>query len=1184
MARSFKSMDGNTAAAHVSYAFTEVAGIYPITPSSPMADFVDQWSAQGRKNIFGTTVKVCEMESEAGAAGAVHGSLTAGALTTTYTASQGLLLMIPNMYKIAGEGLPTVFHVSARTVASHALNIFGDHSDVMACRQTGFAMLAEGNVQEVMDLSAVAHLAAIKGRAPFLNFFDGFRTSHEIQKVAVWDYDDLADLCDFEAVKAFRDHALNPEHPHSRGSHENGDIFFQHREACNTRYNELPAIVEDYMHQVNAKLGTNYELFNYYGAPDADRVIVAMGSLCDVAEEVIDYLNAHGEKVGLVKVRLYRPFVSEKFVAALPATVKKIAVMDRTKEPGSVGEPLYQDVLTALLEQNRYQGVTVVGGRYGLGSKDTPPSSVFAIYKELEKDAPAREFTIGIVDDVTNLSLPEDPDCPNTAAPGTIECKFWGLGGDGTVGANKNSIKIIGDHTDKYIQAYFQYDSKKTGGVTISHLRFGDSPIRSPYYINKADFVACHNPSYVTKGFKMVNDVKPGGIFMINCQWTPEELEHHLSAEAKRYIAKNDIQLYLINAIDLAAQIGMGKRTNTILQSAFFSLAKIMPQEEAIAYMKDAATKSYLKKGQDVVDMNHRAIDAGATAYVKVDVPAAWADAVDAPVEHDYEGRLALVKMVTEIMEPIANMDGDSLPVSVFMDHADGQFELGASAYEKRGVAVQVPTWDAQKCIQCNSCSYVCPHACIRPFALTDEEAAVAPAPIKLVPAKGPKAKGLQYTIAVSPLDCMGCGVCIGACPADALTMVDTESQLPQQEVFDYCVSKVARKPELEGNTVKDSQFKKPLLEFSGSCAGCAETSYARLVTQLFGDRMFVANATGCSSIWGNPAATAPYTTTADGRGPAWSNSLFEDNAEYGLGMLLGYEAVRNEQVEKSERLIAAEAAGEAVKAAAEAWLAARDNAEESEAAAKAYIAELQKVAEGEGEVADLAKAILERPDYLTKKSVWIFGGDGWAYDIGYGGLDHVLASGKDVNVFVFDTEVYSNTGGQASKASNLGQVAQFAAAGKDIKKKSLAEIAMTYGYVYVAQVAMGAKPAQTIKAIAEAEAYPGPSIIIGYSPCEMHSIKGGMKNAQEEMKRAVDCGYWNLFRFNPAAPAGKKFTLDSKAPAGGYQEFLMNEARYSRLTREFPERATELFERNEKAAMDRYNHLVNLKEMYDKE
>ena len=1183
MARAFKSMDGNTAAAHVSYAFTEVAGIYPITPSSPMADFVDQWSAQGRKNIFGTTVKVCEMESEAGAAGAVHGSLTAGALTTTYTASQGLLLMIPNMYKIAGEGLPTVFHVSARTVASHALNIFGDHSDVMACRQTGFAMLAEGNVQEVMDLSAVAHLAAIKGQTPFLNFFDGFRTSHEVQKVAVWDYEDLADMCDFEAVKAFRDHALNPEHPAMRGSHENGDIFFQHREACNQRYNDLPAIVEDYMHQVNAKLGTNYELFNYYGAPDADRVIVAMGSLCDVAEEVIDYLNAHGEKVGLVKVRLYRPFVSEKFVAALPATVKKIAVMDRTKEPGSVGEPLYLDVLTGLLEQGRTD-LTVVGGRYGLGSKDTPPSSVFAIFKELEKDQPAREFTIGIVDDVTNLSLPEDPDCPNTAAPGTIECKFWGLGGDGTVGANKNSIKIIGDHTDKYIQAYFQYDSKKTGGVTISHLRFGDSPIRSPYYINKADFVACHNPSYVTKGFRMVNDVKPGGIFMINCQWTPEELEHHLSAEAKRYIARNDIQLYLINAIDLAAQIGMGKRTNTILQSAFFSLAKVMPQEEAIAYMKDAATKSYLKKGQDVVDMNHRAIDAGATAYVKIDVPAAWADAEDAPVEHDYEGRLKLVKMVTEIMEPIAHMDGDSLPVSVFVDHADGQFELGASAYEKRGVAVMVPTWDAEKCIQCNSCAYVCPHACIRPFALTDEEAAAAPEAIKLVAAKGPKAKGLQYTMAISPLDCMGCGVCIGACPVDALSMVDTESQLPQQQVFDYCVADVARKPELEGTTVKDSQFKKPLLEFSGSCAGCAETSYARLVTQLFGERMFVANATGCSSIWGNPAATSPYTTTADGRGPAWSNSLFEDNAEYGLGMLLGYEAVRNEQVEKTERLIALEGVDEAVMAAAEAWLAARDNAAESETTARAYIAELEPVAAGEGEAAELAQAILERPDYLTKKSVWIFGGDGWAYDIGYGGLDHVLASGKDVNIFVFDTEVYSNTGGQASKASNLGQVAQFAAAGKDIKKKSLAEIAMTYGYVYVAQVAMGAKPAQTLKAIAEAEAYPGPSIIIGYSPCEMHSIKGGMKNAQDEMKRAVDCGYWNLFRFNPAAEPGKKFTLDSKEPAGGYQEFLMNEARYSRLTREFPDRASELFERNEKAAMARYQHLVNLKEMYDKE
>ena len=856
MARKLVTMDGNNAAAHVSYAFTEVAAIYPITPSSPMADLVDQWAAAGRKNIFGTKVRVQEMQAESGAAGAVHGSLNAGALTTTYTASQGLLLMIPNMYKMAGELLPAVFHVTARALASHTLSIFGDQSDVMACRQTGFAMLAEGNVQEVMDLSPVAHLAAIKGRVPFLNFFDGFRTSHEIQKIAVWDYDDLAEMVDMDAVNAFRQRGLNPQHPQMRGSHENGDIFFQNREASNKYYDAVPDLVEEYMGKINAKLGTNYQLFNYYGAPDADRVIISMGSICDVAEEVIDYLNAHGEKVGLVKVRLYRPFRADKLIAAIPATCKKIAVLDRTKEPGAQGEPLYLDVVTALANAGR-NDIVVTGGRYGLGSKDTPPSSVFAVYEELKRDTPKRQFTIGIVDDVTNLSLPET-DAPDTSPEGTIACKFWGLGGDGTVGANKNSIKIIGDHTNKYVQAYFQYDSKKTGGVTISHLRFGDHEIKSPYYINKADFVACHNPSYVTKGFKMVNDVKPGGIFMINCQWTPEELEHHLSAEAKRYIAKNDIQLYLINAIDLAAQIGMGKRTNTILQSAFFSLAKIMPQEEAIAYMKDAATKSYLKKGQDVVDMNHRAIDAGATAYVKVDVPAAWADAVDAPVEHDYEGRLALVKMVTEIMEPIANMDGDSLPVSVFMDHADGQFELGASAYEKRGVAVQVPTWDAQKCIQCNSCSYVCPHACIRPFALTDEEAAVAPAPIKLVPAKGPKAKGLQYTIAVSPLDCMGCSVCIGACPADALTMVDTESQLPQQEVFDYCVSKVARKPELEGNTVKDSQFKKPLLEFSGSCAGCAETSYARLVTQLFGDRMFVANATGCSSIWGNPAATAP--------------------------------------------------------------------------------------------------------------------------------------------------------------------------------------------------------------------------------------------------------------------------------------------------------------------------------------
>ena len=1194
MAREFKSMDGNNAAAHVSYAFTEVAGIYPITPSSPMADFVDQWSAQGRKNIFGTTVKVCEMESEGGAAGAVHGSLASGALTSTYTASQGLLLMIPNMYKIAAEQLPAVFHVSARTISTHALNIFGDHSDVMACRQTGFAMLAEGNVQEVMDLSAVAHLAAIKGHMPFLNFFDGFRTSHEIQKISLWDYNDLKELCDMDAVRAFRAHCLNPEHPAARGSHENGDIFFQHREACNSHYNEMPAIVEGIMNEVNAKRGTNYQLFNYYGAPDATRVIVAMGSVCDVACEVVDYLNAHGQRVGLVMVRLYRPFALDRFVQALPATCKKIAVLDRTKEPGSVGEPLYQDVVGALREQGR-SNIVVTGGRYGLGSKDTPPSSIFAVYSELEKENPKPHFTIGIVDDVTNLSLPEDPDCPNTAAPGTIECKFWGLGGDGTVGANKNSIKIIGDHTNKFIQAYFQYDSKKTGGVTISHLRFGDAPIRSPYYINKADFVACHNPSYVEKGFRMVNDVKPGGVFMINCQWSPDELDAHLNAEAKRYIAQNNIQLYVINAIDLAEQVGMGKRTNTILQSAFFSLAKILPEQEALSYMKDAATKSYLKKGQEVVDCNHKAIDAGATAYVKVDVPASWAQAQDEACEQKLSGTPELVELVSNIMQPVARMDGDRLPVSAFASRADGQFELGAAAYEKRGVAVSVPLWHADKCAQCNSCAFVCPHATLRPFALSSEEAAAAPQQACLVPFKAGKGKGTYvYTLAISPLDCMGCGVCIGQCPSEALTMVPAATQTSQQDVFDYCVSHVSEKPELSDTTLKGSQFKQPLLEFSGSCAGCAETSYARLVTQLFGDHMFIANATGCSSIWGNPAATSPFTVNAKGHGPAWCNSLFEDNAEFGLGMMLGYNAVREKIVAHTNNILANENHREATKAAARAWLAAKDNVNESESAAHNYLAALQCACDnGEGaqhvcsgsacttQPCPDASAILSNKEFLTKKSFWIFGGDGWAYDIGYGGLDHVIASGNDVNIFVFDTEVYSNTGGQASKASNIGQVAQFAAAGKEIKKKSLAEIAMSYGYVYVAQVAMGARPAQTLKAIQEAEAYKGPSIIIGYSPCEMHSIKGGMIHCQTEMKKAVECGYWNLFRFNPAAEPGKKFTLDCKEPAGGYRDFLMNEARYSRLTREFPERANELFERNEQAAIQRFNHLCKLKELY---
>ncbi|MEG0825542.1 MAG: pyruvate:ferredoxin (flavodoxin) oxidoreductase, partial [Oscillospiraceae bacterium] len=888
MARKLKTMDGNTAAAHVSYAFTEVAGIYPITPSSPMADNVDQWAAAGRKNIFGTTVNVVEMQSEGGASGTVHGALAAGALTTTYTASQGLLLMIPNMYKIAGELLPCVFHVSARTLATQALNIFGDHSDVMACRQTGFAMLAETNPQEVMDLGAVAHLASIKGRVPFINFFDGFRTSHEIQKVQIWDYDDLAEMVDMDAVNAFRKRALNPERPVMRGSHENGDIFFQHREACNSYYEALPAIVEDYMGKVNKKLGTDYQLFNYYGAPDADRVIIAMGSICDVAEEVIDYLNAHGEKVGILKVRLYRPFCPEKMLAAIPKTATKIAVLDRTKEPGAQGEPLYLDVVTAFANANRQ--AQIIGGRYGLGSKDTPPSSVFAVYDEMKKADAKRQFTIGIKDDVTNMSLPEAETSPNTAAAGTIECKFWGLGGDGTVGANKNSIKIIGDHTDKFVQAYFQYDSKKTGGVTVSHLRFGDKPIKSPYYINKADFVACHNPSYIIKGYPMVRDVKPGGTFLINCQWTPEELDQHFPAIAKRYVAKNNVQVYTINAIDLAIEIGMGKRNNTILQSAFFKLAKVMPEAEAIGYMKDAATHSYLKKGQDVVDMNHKAIDMGATAFVKVEIPASWATAVDAPAAAAPEGRAATVKMVTGIMAPVAKMDGDSLPVSAFVNHVDGTFEQGAAAYEKRGVAVSVPTWDAASCVQCNQCSYVCPHATIRPFALTADEAKNAPKDAKIVDIKAGKGKGVyQYTLAISPLDCMGCNVCVTTCPTKSLKMVPQADEAAQQGVFDYMVSKVAPKTDMESITsVKDSQFKQPLLEFSGACAGCAETAYARLVTQVCGDRMYISNATGCSSIWGGPAATSPYTVDKKGKGPAWANSLFEDNAEHGLGLHLG--------------------------------------------------------------------------------------------------------------------------------------------------------------------------------------------------------------------------------------------------------------------------------------------------------
>ena len=1147
-----------------------------------MADNVDQWAAAGRKNIFGDPVRVIEMQSEAGAAGTVHGSLNAGALTTTYTASQGLLLMIPNMYKIAAELLPAVFHVSARTVATQSLNIFGDHSDVMACRQTGFAMLAETNPQEVMDLGAVAHLAAIKGRVPFLNFFDGFRTSHEIQKIDIWDYEDLKDMVDMDAIEAFRARALNPEHPTMRGSHENGDIFFQHREACNQYYEAVPEIVEEYMGKVNAKLGTNYQLFNYYGAPDADRVIIAMGSICDVAEEVIDYLNAHGEKVGLVKVRLYRPFRADKLLAAIPETAKKIAVLDRTKEPGSQGEPLYMDVITAFANAGRQAVIT--GGRYGLGSKDTPPRSVFAVYEDLAKDAPKHEFTIGIVDDVTNLSLPEH-DCPNTAATGTIECKFWGLGGDGTVGANKNSIKIIGDHTDKYVQAYFQYDSKKTGGVTISHLRFGDKPIKSPYYINKADFVACHVPAYIIKAFPMVRDVKDGGTFLINCQWSDEEIDKHMPAVAKRYIAEHHINVYTIDAIDLAAKIGMGKRTNTILQSAFFALANVMPQDEAIGYMKDAATHSYLKKGQDVVDMNHKAIDTGATAFKKFNVPASWATAADEVKEEKLEGRDSTVKMVTEIMEPVGRMDGDSLPVSAFSDHVDGTFEQGAAAYEKRGVAVMVPTWNADKCIQCNQCSYVCPHATIRPYALTDEEAKNAPEAAKIVDFKAGKGKGVyKFSIAVSPLDCMGCGVCVGVCPVKALEMVPQESQAEQQPVFDYMVAKVADKDDVADTTsVKGSQFKQPLLEFSGSCAGCAETSYARLITQVCGDRMYISNATGCSSIWGGPAATSPYTVNKQGKGPAWANSLFEDNAEHGLGFYYGQKALRDRLTEQTKALLAIDYADEDIKAAGQEWLDTKADGVANAEATKKYVAALEAIVSQRGDcgcdACKLAREILAHKEFLAKKSIWIFGGDGWAYDIGFGGLDHVLASGEDVNVMVFDTEVYSNTGGQASKSTNVGAVAQFAAAGKTMPKKSLAEIAMSYGYVYVAQVAMGANPAQTLKAITEAENYHGPSLIIGYAPCEMHSIKGGMTNCQSEMKKAVECGYWNMFRFNPALKAEGKspFTLDSKAPAGGYQEFLMNEARYSALTRAFPERAEKLFQENEALAKARYEHLVKL-------
>ena len=1151
MARKLVTMDGNNAAAHVSYAFTEVAAIYPITPSSPMADLVDQWAAAGRKNIFGTKVRVQEMQAESGAAGAVHGSLNAGALTTTYTASQGLLLMIPNMYKMAGELLPAVFHVTARALASHTLSIFGDQSDVMACRQTGFAMLAEGNVQEVMDLSPVAHLAAIKGRVPFLNFFDGFRTSHEIQKIAVWDYDDLAEMVDMDAVNAFRQRGLNPQHPQMRGSHENGDIFFQNREASNKYYDAVPDLVEEYMGKINAKIGTNYQLFNYYGAPDADRVIISMGSICDVAEEVIDYLNAHGEKVGLVKVRLYRPFRADKLIAAIPATCKKIAVLDRTKEPGAQGEPLYLDVVTALANAGR-NDIVVTGGRYGLGSKDTPPSSVFAVYEELKRDTPKRQFTIGIVDDVTNLSLPET-DAPDTSAEGTIACKFWGLGGDGTVGANKNSIKIIGDHTDMYAQAYFAYDSKKSGGLTVSHLRFGKTPIQSPYQIDAADFTACHNPAYVTQ-YDMLSTLKDGGTFLLNCQWSDEELDANLPASMKQQLAKKHIKFYAIDAIDLAAKVGMGNRINTIMQAAFFKLADVIPYEQADEYMKAYAKKTYGKKGDAVVQKNWDAIDIAISGLREVKVPAEWANATTGAVAMQVEGD----EYYKNFVKPILAQEGDKLPVSAIA--ADGVVPTGTTKYEKRGIAVKVPAWDVTKCVQCNLCSLVCPHAAIRPY-LVDE--GTAPASFVTKKALGKQFAGKAFRIQVSPLDCTGCGNCVDVCLGKCLTMEPLADQKAEEANWEYAQTI----PEVDSTilnkaNVKESQFLKPLFEFSGACAGCGETPYVKLVTQLFGDRMMVANATGCSSIYGGSAPTVPYTTNEKGQGPAWANSLFEDNAEFGFGMNLATTQRRAKLAELVTEL-AGQVEGEA-KETCEAWLAAMNDGEASKAAS----AKLAALVEGCD--SDLCKEIASMKDMMIKKSQWIFGGDGWAYDIGYGGVDHVLAQGEDVNVLVLDTEVYSNTGGQASKSTPTGSIAKFAASGKKTRKKDLGMMAMSYSYVYVATVAMSANPAQLLKAMNEAEAYHGPSLIIAYAPCINHGIN--MAHAQMEIKRAVACGYWPLYRYNPElAEQGKNpLIVDSKDPTESYQDFIRGEVRYASLAKLFPAKAEEAYKINEEDAKRR--------------
>ncbi|RGF20580.1 pyruvate:ferredoxin (flavodoxin) oxidoreductase [Dorea sp. AM10-31] len=1178
MARKMKTMDGNQAAAHASYAYTEVAAIYPITPSSVMPEHVDEWATEGRKNIFGQTVQVTEMQSEAGAAGAVHGSLSAGALTTTFTASQGLLLMIPNLYKVAGEQLPGVFNVSARALASHALNIFGDHSDVYACRQTGAAMLCESSVQEVMDLTPVAHCAALKGKLPFINFFDGFRTSHEIQKIETWDYEDLKDLVDVDAIDEFRNHALNPNHPCQRGSAQNPDIFFQAREACNPYYDAMPAIVQEYMDKVNAKIGTDYKLFNYYGAADAEKVIIAMGSVCDTIEETIDYLTAAGEKVGVVKVRLYRPFCAQALIDAIPDTVKYINVLDRTKEPGAQGEPLYLDVVSAL-KGSKFDAIPVNGGRYGLGSKDTTPAQIVAVFENADKD----RFTIGINDDVTNLSL--EVGAPLVTTPeGTINCKFWGLGADGTVGANKNSIKIIGDNTDMYAQAYFDYDSKKSGGVTMSHLRFGKKPIKSTYLIHKANFVACHNPSYVNK-YNMVQELVDGGTFLLNCSWDMEGLEKHLPGQVKAFIADHNIKFYTIDGIKIGKEIGLGGRINTVLQSAFFKLASIIPEEEAIDLMKKAAKATYGRKGDKIVQMNYDAIDAGAKQVVEIEVPESWKSCEDEGLftPEVKGGKDDVVAFVKNVQSKVNAQEGNNLPVSTFTDYADGSTPSGSAAYEKRGIAVDIPVWQSENCIQCNRCAYVCPHAVIRPVALTEDELAKAPEGTKAIDMIG--MPGMKFTMTVSAYDCTGCGSCVNVCPGKkgekALVMANMEENAKEQDVFDFG-REIEVKPEVvakfKANTVKGSQFKQPLLEFSGACAGCGETPYAKLITQLFGDRMYIANATGCSSIWGNSSPSTPYTINEKGQGPAWSNSLFEDNAEFGYGMLLAQKAIRKRLKEEVEAVAASDKASEAAKAACQEYLDTFNCGVTNGDATDKLVAAL------DGCDCDTCKDIVKNKDFLAKKSQWIFGGDGWAYDIGFGGVDHVLASGEDINVMVFDTEVYSNTGGQSSKATKTGATAQFAAGGKETKKKDLASMAMSYGYVYVAQIAMGGDFNQTVKAISEAEAYPGPSLIIAYAPCINHGIKKGMSKAQTEEQLAVECGYWNNFRFNPAAE-GNKFTLDSKEPKEeDYQAFLDGEVRYNALKRANPEKAARLFAKNEAEAMERYDYLKKLITLYGEE